>query len=454
MIKVIPLKYYDGGFMTQAFAFGGTRDKSRCEDVKYGSSLQNFLIDDGNEVILSDTGLPNDAPDMGSDPNMPLSMGKKLATFKEAFEATGYKVEDVTKIVVTHKHEDHTGELRMFPNAKIYISEREADDMGLTGDNVVRVKFTDGAYKNFPESQRITDSLVMIKAVGHTFGNSISILEDKENDLYYMFQGDVTYCDAALQANELSIVFDDKDEARKTLTRVREFIRENRTIYCSTHCPEGYLNVEQKKFMQLENIIDSTSIHNMGYGLYVLTTQADGFDNGCIINTAMQVTSRPLQIAVCVNKANKTNEMIKKSKKFNLSVLTQDSTFEIYKHFGFQSGNDIDKFETFSEARRAQNGIYYISKNTNSFICCDVKQVIEFETHTMFVGEVVSAECLNDKTSVTYEYYQNNIKSKNQITNKKGWICKTCGYIYEGDELPDDFICPICKHGVEDFQKL
>lgn len=133
---------------------------------------------------------------------------------------------------------------------------------------------------------------------------------------------------AALLNNELSMVFDDKDEARKTLTRVREFIRENRTIYCSTHCPEGYLNVEQKKIMQLENIIDPTSIHNMGYGLYVLTTQADGFDNGCIINTAMQVTSRPLQIAVCVNKANKTNELIKKSKKFNLSVLTQDSAFE------------------------------------------------------------------------------------------------------------------------------
>jgi len=251
MIKVIPLKYYDGGSMTQAFAFGGTRDKSKCEDVKYGSSLQNFLIDDGKEVILSDTGLPNEAPDMGSDPSMPLSMGKKLATFKEAFDATGYKVEDVTKIVVTHKHEDHTGELRMFPNAKFYIAEREADDMGLSGDNVVRVKFTDGAYKNFPESQRITDSLVMIKAVGHTKGNSISILEDKDNDCYYMFQGDVTYCDAALLADELSVVFEDKDKARETLSRVREFIKNNKTIYCSTHCPEGYLNVEQHKIMEL-----------------------------------------------------------------------------------------------------------------------------------------------------------------------------------------------------------
>ena len=251
MVKVIPLKFYDGGFMTQAFAFGGSRDKEKCEDIKYGSSLQNFLIDDGKEVILSDTGMPNDSPDIGRSANVPLTIGDKVATFKEAFEKTGYKIEDVTKIVVTHKHPDHTGELRMFPNAKIYISEREADDMKLMGDNVVRVKFTDGAYKNFPESQRITDTLVMIKAEGHTRGNSISILEDKENDCYYMFQGDVTYCDAALIANELSVIAEDKEKARETLDRVREFVKNNKTIYCSTHCPEGYLNVEQHKIMEL-----------------------------------------------------------------------------------------------------------------------------------------------------------------------------------------------------------
>lgn len=250
MIKVIPLKYYDNGFMTQAFAFGGTRDKDKCKDIRYTSSLQNFLIDDGNEVILSDTGMPNETPEFSKDnPNMPLYMGKKIGTFKEAFEATGYKIEDVTKIVVTHKHPDHTGELRMFPNAKIYISETEADNMKLTGDNVIRVKFTDGAFKNFPESQRITDTLVMVKAEGHTKGNSVSILQD--GDIYYMFHGDVTYCDAALKANELSIIFEDKDKARETLTRVREFIKNNKTIYCSTHCPEGYLNVDQHKIMKL-----------------------------------------------------------------------------------------------------------------------------------------------------------------------------------------------------------
>ena len=249
MIKVIPLKYYDGGFMTQAFAFGGSRDKDKCEDVKYASSLQNFLIDDGNEVILSDTGMPNETADFPKKDNASLWIGNKVATFKEAFEATGYKIEDVTKIVVTHKHPDHTGELRMFPHAKIYISETEADNMKLTGDNIVRVKFTDGPFKNFPESQRITDTLVMIKAEGHTFGNSISILQD--GDVYYMFHGDVTYCDAALKANELSIIAEDKDKARETLDRVRDFIKENKTIYCSTHCPEGYLNIEQHKIMEL-----------------------------------------------------------------------------------------------------------------------------------------------------------------------------------------------------------
>ena len=137
----------------------------------------------------------------------------------------------------------------MLPNAKIYISEKEADSMKLTGDNVVRVKFTDGAFKNFPESQRITDTLVMVKAEGHTLGNSISILQD--GDVYYMFQGDVTYCDAALRENELSVLFEDKDKAIETLNRIRDFIRENKTIYCSTHCPDGYLNVEQRKIMKL-----------------------------------------------------------------------------------------------------------------------------------------------------------------------------------------------------------
>ena len=249
-MKIIPLKCYDGGYMTQAFAFGGTRDKAQCDaNVTYPSSLQNFLIDDGKDVILSDTGLPNNSPDIARKEGAPLWMGNKIATFEEALEKVGYKPQDITKIVVTHKHPDHTGELRMFPHAQIYISQTEADTMKLSGDNIVRVNFTDGPYKNFPESQRITDTLVMLRAEGHTKGNSIAILQDK--DLYYMFHGDVTYTDAALYANELSVIFEDKEKAKETLSRVREFCQKNPTVYCSTHCPEGYLNIEQKKIIQL-----------------------------------------------------------------------------------------------------------------------------------------------------------------------------------------------------------
>ncbi|MBO7726748.1 MAG: MBL fold metallo-hydrolase [Thermoguttaceae bacterium] len=248
-MKVIPLKFYDNGFMKESFAFGGTRPVDDIGDVRYSASLQNFLIDDGSDVILSDTGMPNETGDFEKDENAPLWMGETVASFKEALEKTGYRVGDVTKIVVTHKHPDHTGELRMFPNAKIFISEKEADAMELTGENVVRVRFTDGPFKNFPESQRITDTLVMVRAEGHTNGNSISILQD--GGIFYMFHGDVTYCDAALYAGELSVVFEDKEKAIETLRRVRQFIKENPTIYCSTHCPEGYQNIEEKKITRL-----------------------------------------------------------------------------------------------------------------------------------------------------------------------------------------------------------
>ncbi len=249
-MKIIPLKYYDGGYMTQAFAFGGSRDKSQIDlSVKYRSSLQNFLIDDGKDVILADTGLPNNSPDIAPKEGAPLWMGHKVATFAEALEKAGYRPEQITKIVVTHKHPDHTGELRMFPQASIYISQTEADAMKLTGDHIVRVHFTDGPFENFPQSQRITDTLVLVRAEGHTNGNSVAIL--KEGNVYYMFHGDVTYCDAALYENELSVVFEDKEKALQTLSRVRAFCQTHPTVYCSTHCPEGYLNIEQKKIIQL-----------------------------------------------------------------------------------------------------------------------------------------------------------------------------------------------------------
>ncbi len=250
-MKILALKFYDNGFMTESFAFGGTRDKNNIKNIRYKSSLQNFLIDDGNEVILIDTGLPCDTPDFKKDENANIFMGDKINTFKEAFDKTGYKISDVKKIIITHKHPDHTGEIKMFSDAKIYISRLEADQMKLEGDNIIKVDFTAGKFYNFLESERITPNLIMIKAPGHTLGNSIVILDDQENGLFYLFHGDITYCDAALKNNELSVVFEDKDKALDTLSKVRDFIKNNKTIYCSTHCPEGYLNLENKIIQKL-----------------------------------------------------------------------------------------------------------------------------------------------------------------------------------------------------------
>ena len=200
--------------------------------------------------------------------------------------------------------------------------------------------------------------------------------------------------------------------------------------------------------------MDTKALFNIGYGLYVLTVKNGNTDNGCIINTVMQVTSSPCKIAVCVSKINYTNELIKTTKEFNISVLTKESKFETYKHFGYQSGKDTDKFKDFDEVKRSENGLLYLTKDTNAYISVKVEQEIELGTHTMFIGEVTDAKALSDKPTVTYDYYQNEIKPKPQATKKSGWRCKICGYIYEGEELPEDFICPLCKHGIVDFEKI
>ena len=178
----------------------------------------------------------------------PLYMGEKIADYMDAFAAAGYKPEQVTKILVTHKHPDHTAALQYFPNAKVFIGPEDADAMKLEGENIVRAQYGE-AYKNFPNAQQVIPGIWFIEAKGHTKGNSIIIVEC--DGLYYMFHGDVTYCDAALKANKLSIVFEDKDAARETLDRVHQFIKENPTVYLSTHCPEGYENLEMKRVMKL-----------------------------------------------------------------------------------------------------------------------------------------------------------------------------------------------------------
>lgn len=200
--------------------------------------------------------------------------------------------------------------------------------------------------------------------------------------------------------------------------------------------------------------MDNRVLFNIGYGLYVLTANEGEKDNGCIINTVMQVTSEPLQIAIAVNKKNYTNEMIQGTKKFNVSILTESAKFEVFEHFGFHSGRDTDKFADFVDTKRSPNGVLYITQNTNSYMSAYVKQEIDLGTHTLFIAQLVEAETLSEEPTVTYTYYQNNIKPKPQKTEKKGWRCKICGYIYEGENLPPDFICPWCKHGAVDFERI
>ncbi|MBR5170246.1 MAG: MBL fold metallo-hydrolase [Muribaculaceae bacterium] len=248
-MEIKAIKMFDGGFMNQPFAFGGEEGREAFDDqIIYRSSLQNFLIDTGDEVILIDTGFKADFKAPAKKYGAPLYMGDKEADYMEALAAAGYKPEQVTKILITHKHNDHTDCIDEFPNAKVFIAPEDAGAMKLEGDNIVRAEYGQ-AYHNFPNAMQVADGLWFIEAKGHTKGNSIAILE--HDGLYYMFHGDVTYCDAALKANKLSIVFEDKDAARETLDRVREFIGNNPTVYLSTHCPEGYENLEMKRVMTL-----------------------------------------------------------------------------------------------------------------------------------------------------------------------------------------------------------
>lgn len=255
IIKAI--KFRKDGFYTQPFAFGGEEGMDRFDrSVRYRGSLQNYLIDTGDEVILVDTGLPAGTPEEAPDENSLAFTGKDICSYMDAFAALGYRPEQVTKILLTHKHADHSGELRSFPNAKIYVNEEELSADELQGlSNLVPVKFTDGAYYNFPACQKIRDGVYYIKAKGHTNGNSIVIVE--LDGLFYMIHGDVTYVDEALYENKLSVVFDDPAAARETLDRVRDFIRSHPTVYVSTHTPQGYENLEAKRVMDLDDPVET-----------------------------------------------------------------------------------------------------------------------------------------------------------------------------------------------------
>ncbi|MDO5308083.1 MAG: rubredoxin [Planctomycetia bacterium] len=250
IIKAV--KFNENGFMTQPFAFGGEDGMDKFDStVRYRSCLQNYVIETGSEVILVDTGLPKGSPAMVVDENTQIYIGSPITDYMSALADLGYTPNQVTKILVTHKHEDHTGELRSFPNAKIYISSEEADALNLTGANIVRAQYKDGPYYNFPEAQKIAEGVWYVKTKGHANGNSIIIVES--DGLFYLIHGDVTYTDEALYENKLSIVYEDKEAARETLDRVREFVQNHPTVYCSTHTPLGYENLEMKRTVDFSN---------------------------------------------------------------------------------------------------------------------------------------------------------------------------------------------------------
>ena len=203
-------------------------------------------------------------------------------------------------------------------------------------------------------------------------------------------------------------------------------------------------------------MIDNTAMYKITYGLYMLTTTDGEKQNGCIVNTVNMLTDNPKRITVFVNKANYTEELLRKTGVFNVSVLTKSAPFELFKQFGFVSGREKDKFEG-GRYETSENGLYYLPEHANALISGRVVDAYDYGTHTLFVAEVTEAKKLSDEESVTYEYYQAHIKQKPQAaatpTDKEKWVCKVCGYTHEG-ELPDDFICPWCKHPASDFEKV
>ena len=201
------------------------------------------------------------------------------------------------------------------------------------------------------------------------------------------------------------------------------------------------------------NKSDMTALFRIGYGLYVVTSNDGKRDNGLIVNTVTQVTNTPNRVAVCINKQNYSHHIIKQTGVMNVNCLSTEAPFKVFEDFGFRSGRNVDKFEG-QEVLRSDNGLVFLPKYINAFMSLKVEQYVDLDTHGMFICEVTEARVISDRETMTYNYYQANVKPKPQTEGKKGWVCKVCGYVYEGDELPDDFICPLCKHGVADFEPI
>ncbi|MBO4866086.1 MAG: flavin reductase [Ruminococcus sp.] len=203
--------------------------------------------------------------------------------------------------------------------------------------------------------------------------------------------------------------------------------------------------------------MDMKVMNKISYGLYVLTARCGNQFNGCIINTLAQVTSSPNRVSVTVNKGNFTEYMIRSSGRFNVSMIDESADFSLFTHFGFQSGRWGNKFYDYA-LKKAENGLPVIEKGACAYLCCEVVQTVDLGTHTMFIADVADGEVISDKAPMTYAYYHANVKPKPKPAADSGnagerWVCNICGYIYEG-HLPDDFICPLCKHGAADFSRV
>ncbi len=201
--------------------------------------------------------------------------------------------------------------------------------------------------------------------------------------------------------------------------------------------------------------MDTKSLFKLTYGLYLLSANDANRDNACIINTAAQIANNPDRISVSVTKGSLTADMIARDGKFNISSISTEADFKLFEHFGMQSGRDVDKFESFKAVKRSENGLYYLTEAANAFISARVTQSIDLGSHMLFIGEMTDGQLLSDKESCTYSYYHANIKPQpTSGDDMKGWRCKVCGYVYDGEELPGDYICPLCKHPASDFEKM
>jgi len=198
---------------------------------------------------------------------------------------------------------------------------------------------------------------------------------------------------------------------------------------------------------------DMSALFNIGYGLYVITSNDGKKDNGLIVNTVTQVTNTPNRLAVTINKENYSHHIIKQTGIMNINCLTVDAPFSVFEAFGFRSGRNVDKFAD-CEPLRSDNGLVVLPRYINSFLSLKVEQYVDLDTHGMFICSVTEARVLSDRETMTYTYYQNNVKPKPETEGKKGYVCKICGYVYEGDTLPEDFVCPLCKHGASDFEEI